>query len=82
MIKTNNGGLAFPLYVPPDALDGSFARGMSLRDFFAGQALAGLVAGVSTDPICRREMFEGDVEWGTVTAYKLADAMLAERAKP
>ena len=37
---TNNGGPAFPIY-PSETLYAP--SGMSLRDYFAGQALAGLV---------------------------------------
>jgi len=45
--------------------------GMTLRDWFAGQALAGLLAHASgEDPHKAPEM-----------AYRLADAMLAEREK-
>lgn len=47
--------------------------GMSLRDWFAGQALAGMIAhdnaGDMEDDILAR------------TAYRTADAMLAERTK-
>lgn len=46
-------------------------RDMHLRDWFAGQALAGLIAPSSrTDP----GAFARD-------AYRIADAMLTERAK-
>ncbi len=46
---------------------------MSLRDWFAGQALCGIMAsGKGTS----------NVEvWGAPHAYALADAMLAERAR-
>jgi len=45
--------------------------GMSLRDWFAGQALAGLLAG------------RGEYVWNAepVDAYAIADAMLAERSR-
>ena len=58
----DDGGDAFP------HPDGSF--GMSLRDYFAGQAIAGF---------CAKE----DRDWSSAiraeAAYKLADAMLAAR---
>ena len=61
----NDGGPAFP---GPYGSDG-----MSLRDWFAGQALAGLLSqeGVEASP-------ETDAAW----AYKVADAMLAARRPP
>lgn len=74
-----NGGPAFP--VTADALvdlsssDGSSQRltGMSLRDWFAGQALAGMLANPHA-PQSGADMYARD-------AYTVADAMLAERAK-
>lgn len=68
----NDGGFAFPLHVA-DGSDGFWSNGMSLRDWFAGQALAGLLArGV-----------DAGIPWGVLAegAYRIADAMLAERAK-
>lgn len=59
--------------------------GMSLRDWFAGQALSGLLANVDVTRNSR------DVKTGSesilpvhalgISAYYLADAMLAEREK-
>jgi hypothetical protein len=51
-----------------------YADGMSLRDYFAGQALAGTLAAEPED-----EAF--DYKYSAVAAYKYADAMLAEREK-
>lgn len=66
MSKKNSGGPAFP--VPGLQNDEDF-NGMSLRDYFAAKAMATLIlAGVSSDYI-------------PAEAYKMADAMLAERAK-
>lgn len=63
------GGPAFPLVheVLPDG------RGMSLRDYFAGQALQGLLA--STDAHSALP----DAGPLAKHAYRFADAMLAER---
>lgn len=51
--------------------------GMSLRDWFAGQALCGILSGpASRQSVPMSEWFDAPE-----AAYKLADAMLAERAK-
>ena len=48
-------------------------EGMSLRDWFAGQALAGrMINGFASS---------ADADVHARVAYKMADAMLAERAK-
>ena len=50
--------------------------GMSLRDWFAGQALNGLLAG-------REDNFNwyGGEDWFASRSYELTDAMLKERDK-
>ena len=58
--------------------DGGPAGGMSLRDYFAGQALAGAVMRLSADTTMSRDLL---VAGSTITAYLIADAMIAERAK-
>ncbi len=63
-----NGGPAFPVSIDKPA--GYGTDGMSLRDWFAGQALAGLVNG-------RKDYVKAFAE----EAYSVADAMLAERRK-
>ena len=82
MSKINDGGPAFPV-LPPDAGDGTGAApgypfpdsGMSLRDWFAGQALSGLIAS--------NDEGAGDrIEEVPRYAYAIADAMLAARDKP
>ena len=64
MSAINNGGQAFPW---PER---GIHHGMTLRDWYAGQALAGLEANSSVDMT---------VEDAAVMAYQLADAMLAAR---
>lgn len=67
-----DGGPAFPSttdYTP------KLRAGMTLRDYFAGQALAGLIANkrhisLDTGP-------DGDAVW----CYAVADHMLAERSR-
>lgn len=70
----NDGGRAFPVIPPPDGAGYPFPDGgMSLRDYFAGQAMVGLLAG--------KAMPEG-VSWALTVAnwsYEQADAMLKAR---
>ena len=64
------GGPAFPSSVD-HGIDGEHYKGMDLRDWFAGQALAGFMANSKceySDPGAAK------------AAYALADAMLAARA--
>lgn len=79
MSKRDDGGSAFPLAASAQGVPGGVAytmqqSGMSLRDWFAGQALAGLVSKYN---INKPEDFQIVAE----TSLRFADAMLAERAK-
>ena len=74
---------AFPCYtIMHDVSTGKFAGlgtksdGMSLRDYFAGQALAGLTVNYATQSI---DII--NTECVVRQCYKFADAMLAEREK-
>ena len=70
MKKQNNGGPAFP-YCEQDGQGGyEQHKGMSLRDYFAGKALAGLLAS-GEDSI--------DAETNAHDAYIIADAMIKAR---
>ena len=69
--KRNDGGPAFPC-MAPENIHPAATSGMSLRDWFAGQALAGLVANPTNH---LRFNSEDDAEY----VYKIADALLAER---
>ena len=70
MTERNDGGPAFPIPNATD-MDGYVyapeATGMSLRDWFAGQALAGLLTKLT------------DEELAASAAYLCADAMLKRR---
>lgn len=75
MAAINDGGPAFPQNWEEGDRAQFINPGMSLRDWFAGQALAGLVPvgnpmTVNNRPVAIEQ-----------AAYILADAMLAERAK-
>jgi hypothetical protein len=73
----NDGGPAFPCsneqftYGNPQA--GDAHAGMTLRDWFAGQALAGGISGDNSEDYTIDEMASD--------AYRIADAMLAARSK-
>lgn len=73
MSTPNDGGPAFPWREEDGAGGYNQHVGMSLRDWFAGQALEGILA----------EFFhhENEAQSAAIRAYAMADAMLAERAK-
>ena len=69
-MSINDGGPAFPanhLHLPPDE------HGMTLRDYFAAQALMGLMA--SRNPNSPRFHPSDDAAY----VYAVADAMIAAR---
>ena len=72
--QTNDGGPAFPCesYGHRNGKETTVpAQGMTLRDYFAGQALAGIMArGTGTS---------NAVEWAPEEAYAVADAMVSAR---
>lgn len=84
-MSEKNGGPAFPINSPSGTPEYMPARdGMSLRDYFAGQALAGMLA--------NNRVFEGCVGRATsenittdhavaIGAYELADALLKARTQ-
>lgn len=74
MSKENNGGAAFPSPTGNLAQDG----GLTVRDWFAGQALAGILpAGDKHGGGCA--FTETEPEWIAEKAYAQADAMMARR---
>lgn len=70
-----NGGPAFAHGNPEHGGD----PGMSLRDWFAGQALAGIIANSNTPDQMIGLGFTGSKELLANYAYAAADAMLAAR---
>jgi hypothetical protein len=69
----NDGGSAFPMGYHPEGNNADHI-GMSLRDWFAGMAMQGLL---SKDYYS----FMSDLDDAVIHAYKVADAMIAERKK-
>jgi len=82
-MSRDTGGPAFPVSDAHSALASTvteakaMARGMSLRDYFAAKALQGVLYMAAHGAHGAADSPEGCA----AEAYKLADAMLAERAK-
>ena len=74
MNETNDGGAAFPMVGHEIYGNGGIAPistcGMSLRDWFAGQALAGLIG-----------TMEANNDRIVHECYAVADALIEERGK-
>jgi hypothetical protein len=68
-----DGGPAFPTHSTMQPLE---TQGMTLRDYFAGQALAGILANSWV-----AERFGAPPSSRAHDAYEFADAMLAEQEK-
>jgi hypothetical protein len=89
MSKINDGGPAFPRPSDPCPCIGDTGHsGMSLRDWFAGQALAGMIAPmIAADPVAIQRAADTDgfvgrfPDYVANRAYEQADAMLAARSK-
>lgn len=84
MSRKPNGGPAFP----PGTTSDSRPTGMSLRDWFAGQALIAYLGGTSSSAesaeaamIVMEKRGESIHQFIASGAYAFADAMLAERSK-
>lgn len=80
MSGRNDGGAAFPVFdglsAGRDANEGNFtiygSDGMTLRDYFAAKAMQGIAAS---------SLKYNDTAEAARDAYRIADAMIAERAK-
>jgi hypothetical protein len=75
----NNGGPAFPSERgrwPDGNWNQTYESGMTLRDWFAGQALAGLASAHD-----QKGLWQGATPEAAFEAYKLADAMLEARKR-
>lgn len=62
---------------PAFPVEGVKGSGMSLRDYFAGQVLQGILAAGGTIDIAGDYPFEARAK----TCYMIADAMLKERVR-
>ena len=74
MIETKDGGSAFPLSGPLTTSDNP---GMTLRDYFAAKALAGMELTAEDNMGCGSFWYSASRL--AKRAYSIADAMLAER---
>ena len=84
MTKENNGGPALPFSMHPEHGFGPSAStcdGMSMRDWFAGQALAGLCASHAHTNSSGYPNNTDDIIQISIDSYKIAEGMLAERQK-
>jgi len=69
-MRDNNDLLAFPNL----DMNGDGRTGMTLRDYFAGQALMGFCVNYATqENVCESDLIKA--------AFRFADAMIAEREK-
>lgn len=76
--KRDDGGPAFPT---PEDKFGEYSQSMSLRDWFAGQAAAGIASSVDimTSAALAKQLSPEFVV--AEMAYEIADAMLKARKK-
>jgi hypothetical protein len=77
MSKIDDGGPAYPVSIGTQHDQYMAANGMSIRDWFAGQALAGLAQTYSAASF--RDKWELHYTDVATHAYDFADAMLAAR---
>jgi len=82
-LTVKDGGPAFPAEMPKPEHADRFTNvrysGMSLRDYFAAQALTmSYKRGVAVVPFGMKDQLPAEI---AMFAYLVADAMLAERAK-
>ena len=67
--KINDGGPVFPSEI------GTISKGITLRDYFAGQAISQIIA------VCANDTTHGmtEADYFACRAYEIADAMLKAR---
>lgn len=82
MSTRDDGGQAFPIPLAPGGPAGMLHAGepgMTLRDYFAGQAVNALIFAENRRQAAGDGYFVGVV---AKEAYRIADAMIIERSKP
>ena len=87
----DTGGQAFPQSGAVGPSDDKYdstdfgGNGMTLRDYFAGQALAGLIANtkymMALGEISKKENIPSNKNLA-ISCYETADALIVERTKP
>ncbi len=83
MSQVNDGGPAFPLtHTDPDGRHDCMAVGLTKREWFAGQALAGIAYWDRQQGGSYENGRNPDLTDNVRLAYQHADAMLAELEKP
>lgn len=80
MADKPDGGPAFPESIDHEGRVWH-CPGMTLRDYFAGQALVGLIQHTKEIGCLARQGGEKTDEYLAGSAYEIADAMIAEREK-
>ena len=75
--QLNDGGPAFP--IPFGQVMSDEGKGMTLRDYFAGQALMGYLAGRNNNQSENPSNFQALK--ASIDCYGYADAMLAARER-
>jgi len=78
MSGTDKNPPAFPVFPEPGVCSGT--NGMTLRDYFAAQAMQAILSVVVADSLSSDESW--DPSQVAVDAYVAADHMLAERMEP
>lgn len=68
-----------PFAFPVSSIDGFTQHGMTLRDYFAGQALQAILLAAGIQSVLKGEEFRSEPICHD--AYQFADAMLAERGE-
>ena len=80
-MASHDGGPAFPLVVFSDSAAEMQSSGLSIRDYFAGQAMPAILANGELVVTLRQKYGARVTLHIAETAYEFADAMLAARAK-
>jgi len=75
-VSKETGGWAFPGEIEQATRSNIKSPGMTLRDYFAGQAIAGFASAQDKNGVWRAVDCEEGI---AIQCYKIADAMIKER---